>query len=70
MQVDLLKSEGDPPMLGFTNDPSWMVLPADLAPWQPHAGAMMPLGLPTAPDEIRAATEERGFYVTRAGNAA
>jgi hypothetical protein len=71
VQIHVFKSERDPLAIAFTSDPSGLNLPADLAPWRPFWGAI----LPTGPGfctfaATRAAVEAHGFCVRRTGYAA
>ena len=71
MQIHVFRSERDPLAIGFTSDRSGLNLPADLAPWQPLWGAILPTGPEFAAfAETRAMVEAHGFCVRRTGHAA
>jgi hypothetical protein len=66
MQIRVFRSERDPLAIGFTSDRSGLNLPADLAPWRPLWGAILPTGPEFAAfAETRAMVEAHGFCVRR-----
>ena len=66
VQIYVFRSERDELAIAFTSDQSGAILPADLAPWRPLWGAILPSG----PDfaafaETRATIEAQGFCIKR-----